>query len=130
MFADIVAQSDFPWAKLDADVMLHGHCHQKALFGMKGEATLLDRIGVRWTLLDTGCCGMAGSFGFNAAHYDLSMKIGEDKLFPLVRKASPDTLIVTNGFSCREQIEHGAGRKALHIAELSRISLGRKFPQT
>jgi len=123
MFSDFVEQADFAWPTLDADVLLHGHCHQKALFGMKRETALLDRIGVRWKLLDTGCCGMAGSFGFNAEHYDLSMKIGEDKLLPLVRAAAPATLIVTNGFSCREQIEHGAQRGTLHIAQLLQRAL-------
>ncbi|WP_084688741.1 FAD-binding and (Fe-S)-binding domain-containing protein [Paraburkholderia oxyphila] len=119
LFSDFVAQAQFEWPALDADVLVHGHCHQKSLFGMKGEAALLGKLGVRWTLLDTGCCGMAGSFGFNADHYDLSMKIGEDKLLPLVRQASRETLVVTNGFSCREQIAQGAGRHTLHIAELA-----------
>ncbi|QBR00987.1 FAD-binding and (Fe-S)-binding domain-containing protein [Paraburkholderia pallida] len=119
LFSDFVAQAQFEWPALDADVMVHGHCHQKSLFGMKGETALLGKLGVRWTLLDTGCCGMAGSFGFNADHYDLSMKIGEDKLLPLVRQAPRETLVVTNGFSCREQIAQGAGRHTLHIAELA-----------
>jgi Fe-S oxidoreductase len=86
---------------------------------MKGEAALLDKLGVRWTLLDTGCCGMAGSFGFNADHYDLSMKIAEDKLLPLVRSAPATAIVVSNGFSCREQIEQGAARKPIHIAQLA-----------
>jgi len=123
LFSDFVAQTGFAWPALDEDVLVHGHCHQKSLFGMKGETALLNQLGVRWTLLDTGCCGMAGSFGFNAEHYDLSMKIGEDKLLPLVRQAPRDTLVVTNGFSCREQITQGAGRHTLHIAELALRSL-------
>lgn len=124
LFSDFVAQAEFAWPRLDADVIVHGHCHQKSLFGMKGETALLDKLGVRWTLLDTGCCGMSGSFGFNDAHYDLSMKIGEGKLLPLVRQASDDTIVVTNGFSCREQIEQGAGRTPLHIAQLAQRALG------
>lgn len=118
MFSDFVAQADFEWPTLDAEVLLHGHCHQKALFGMQRETALLERIGVRWKLLDTGCCGMAGSFGFHADHYALSMKIGEGKLLPLARGAAPKALIVTNGFSCREQIAQGAQRHAIHIAQL------------
>ncbi|CAB3778164.1 hypothetical protein LMG28688_00531 [Paraburkholderia caffeinitolerans] len=125
LFSDFVSQAQFEWPALDADVLVHGHCHQKSLFGMKGETALLNKLGVRWTLLDTGCCGMAGSFGFNAAHYELSMKIGEDKLLPLVRQAPRETLVVTNGFSCREQIAQGAGRHTLHIAELALRSLAR-----
>jgi FAD/FMN-containing dehydrogenase/Fe-S oxidoreductase len=119
LFSDFVAKATFEWPKLDEDVLVHGHCHQKSLFGMKGETALLQKLGVRWKLLDTGCCGMAGSFGFNADHYALSMKIGEDKLLPLVRQAPRETHIVTNGFSCREQIAQGAGRHTLHIAELA-----------
>ncbi|WP_081068389.1 FAD-binding and (Fe-S)-binding domain-containing protein [Burkholderia stagnalis] len=124
LFSDFVAQAEFAWPQLDADVIVHGHCHQKSLFGMKGETALLDKLGVRWTLLDAGCCGMSGSFGFNDAHYDLSMKIGEGKLLPLVRQASDDAIVVTNGFSCREQIEQGAGRTPLHIAQLAQRALG------
>lgn len=119
LFSDFIAQTRFEWPRLDADVIVHGHCHQKSIFGMKGDTALLDKLGVRWSLLDTGCCGMAGSFGFNADHYDLSMKIGEEKLLPLVRASSQETVVVTNGFSCREQIEQGAARKPLHIAELA-----------
>ncbi len=124
LFADFIARADFAWPKLDANVVVHGHCHQKSLFGMGGDTALLDKLGVRWKLLDTGCCGMAGSFGFNEAHYDLSMKVGEDKLLPAVRAASADTIVVTNGFSCREQIEHGTGRQSLHIAQLAAKALG------
>ncbi|MGF6261844.1 FAD/FMN-containing dehydrogenase/Fe-S oxidoreductase [Paraburkholderia youngii] len=119
LFSDFLAQTDFEWPKLDADVVVHGHCHQKSIFGMKGESALLDKLGVRWKLLDTGCCGMAGSFGFNEDHYDLSMKVAEDKLLPLLRKTADTSLIVTNGFSCREQIEQGVGRNTLHIAQLA-----------
>ncbi|KXV16781.1 dimethylmenaquinone methyltransferase [Caballeronia megalochromosomata] len=119
LFADFIVRTDFDWPALDADVIVHGHCHQKAIFGMKGDTALLDKLGVRWTLLDTGCCGMAGSFGFDADHYEMSMKIGEDTLLPLVRKSAQETIVVTNGFSCREQIEQGANRKSLHIAQLA-----------
>lgn len=130
LFSDFVEQTEFAWPTLDAHVLVHGHCHQKALFGMKRETALLERLGVRWKLLETGCCGMAGSFGFNAEHYDLSMKIGEDRLLPLVRAAAPETLIVTNGFSCREQIEHGAQRNTLHIAQLLQLALRRSASTT
>ncbi|KUZ75467.1 dimethylmenaquinone methyltransferase [Burkholderia ubonensis] len=124
LFSDFVAQAEFAWPRLDADVIVHGHCHQKSLFGMQGETALLDKLGVRWKLLDAGCCGMSGSFGFNEDHYDLSMKIGEGKLLPLVRQASADAIVITNGFSCREQIEQGAGRTPLHIAQLAKRALG------
>lgn len=123
LFSDFVAQFDFDWPKLDVDVLVHGHCHQKALFGMNQETLLLERIGVQWRLLEAGCCGMAGSFGLHRDHYDLSMKIGEDPLFSSIRAAKAGALIVTNGFSCREQIEHGTGRRPIHLAELLQRAL-------
>ena len=123
LFADFVVREPFDWPKLDAEVIVHGHCHQKALFGMQGDTTLLERLGVKWKLLDTGCCGMAGSFGFNAEHQALSEKIGEDKLFPAIRSAAAQTIVLTSGFSCREQIEQGTGRHALHIAQLAQRAL-------
>lgn len=118
LFSDFLAKVDFQWPKLDADVVVHGHCHQKSLFGMEGETALLDELGTRWKLLDTGCCGMAGSFGFNKDHYDLSMKVAEGKLLPLLRNAPADAIVVTNGFSCREQIEQGSDHRPIHIAQL------------
>ncbi|MGH8599955.1 MAG: hypothetical protein ACRET1_04780, partial [Burkholderiales bacterium] len=74
-------------------------------------------------LLDSGCCGMAGSFGFNPDHYEVSIKVGEQVLLPAVRGADPDTLIVSNGYSCREQILQCTGRRALHVAEVARMAL-------
>ncbi|WP_168791759.1 FAD-binding and (Fe-S)-binding domain-containing protein [Paraburkholderia aromaticivorans] len=123
LFSDFVARQPFDWPTLAADVIVHGHCHQKALFGMQGDTALLNKLGVKWKLLDTGCCGMAGSFGFNAEHHALSTKIGEDKLFPAVRAAATETIVLTNGFSCREQIEQGTGRHAMHIAQLAQRAL-------
>jgi Fe-S oxidoreductase len=123
LFSDFVARQPFDWPTLDADVIVHGHCHQKALFGMQGDTSLLAKLGVKWKLLDTGCCGMAGSFGFNAEHHALSEKIGEDSLYPAIRSAARETIVLTNGFSCREQIEQGTGRHALHIAQLAKRSL-------
>ncbi|QUQ65720.1 FAD-binding and (Fe-S)-binding domain-containing protein [Kutzneria sp. CA-103260] len=96
-------------------ILLHGHCHQKAEVGTRATVELLRRIpGVTVEELDAGCCGMAGSFGFEAEHYDLSMKIGEDRLFPAVRAADAGTFIAATGVSCRQQIVHGTGRTALH----------------
>ncbi|REG50853.1 FAD/FMN-containing dehydrogenase [Paraburkholderia sp. BL6669N2] len=123
LFSDFVARQPFDWPTLAADVIVHGHCHQKALFGMQGDTALLNKLGVKWKLLDTGCCGMAGSFGFNAEHHALSTKIGEDALFPAVRAAAAETIVLTNGFSCREQIEQGTGRHVMHIAQLAQRAL-------
>ncbi len=98
--------------------LVHGHCHQKAVLGMQSELRLLEAAGFSVDVPDSGCCGMAGSFGFNPAHYAASQQIGERILLPKVREATDETLIVANGFSCREQIEQATGRKTLHIAEV------------
>lgn len=91
--------------------------------GFDAEHTLLSRLGLDLEVLDSGCCGMAGGFGFEAQHYDISMKVGQQVLLPAVRSASPDTLIIADGFSCREQIAQGTGREALHLAEVLEMAM-------
>ncbi|GAB2916440.1 FAD-binding and (Fe-S)-binding domain-containing protein [Paraburkholderia jirisanensis] len=118
LFSEFVCNTQMKWPTLQAKVLVHGHCHQKSVFGMEGDVALLKRIGARFTVLDSGCCGMAGSFGFDKRHYPLSQQIGESVLFPAIRRADGETIVVTNGFSCREQIAHGTGRRVMHIAEL------------
>jgi Fe-S oxidoreductase len=99
-------------------ILLHPHCHQKAAVGVAPTVALLERIpGVEVSVLDAGCCGMAGSFGFERAHYDLSMRIGGMRLFPAV-DAAPDAVVAATGVSCRQQIAHGTGRAALHPVQL------------
>lgn len=105
-------------------VVLHGHCHQKALWGSESSARFLRRIfGAKLSVLDTGCCGMAGSFGYVDRRYDLSMRIGEERLFPAVRAAS-DAVVCAPGTSCRHQIHDGTGREALHPVDLAARALG------
>ena len=103
--------------------LVQGHCHHKAVLGFDGEETLLRRMGLDLTVLDAGCCGLAGSFGFEADHYDISMQIGERALLPAVREAADSTIVVADGFSCREQIQHGAGRQAFHTSEVLAAAL-------
>jgi FAD/FMN-containing dehydrogenase/Fe-S oxidoreductase len=104
--------------------LFHGHCHQKALAGTASTVRLLERIpGSRVVELDAGCCGMAGSFGFEVEHYDLSMQIGGLRLFPAVKAADRDTVIAASGVSCRQQIAHGTGRRARHPVELIRAAV-------
>jgi Fe-S oxidoreductase len=99
-------------------IKVHGHCHQKALMGMTPTLALLRAIpGFHVSEIDSGCCGMAGSFGYEKEHYDISMKMGELHLFPSVRNGSPDTWIIANGMSCRHQIQDGTGQQAIHLAE-------------
>jgi Fe-S oxidoreductase len=101
------------------DIKLHGHCHQKALASMD---TLLNMISIpenyHVELIKSGCCGMAGSFGYESEHYDVSMNAGELNLFPEVRKANVETIIAAPGTSCRHQIKNGTGRTALHPIEV------------
>jgi Fe-S oxidoreductase len=100
-------------------VRVHGHCHQKSLVGTAPLLRVLHLPpGFRVSEIDSGCCGMAGSFGFEKEHYDISMRIGEMRLFPAIRSAPPDARIVAEGISCRQQILHATGRKAQHPAEL------------
>ena len=96
------------------------HCHQRALFGTDADRRLLERMGLALDVPDSGCCGMAGAFGFQRSNYEISMAIGERVLLPEIRRADRETFVLADGFSCREQIAHGTGRRALHLAELIR----------
>lgn len=118
--------------KLQRKAVLHGHCHQKALMRLTSEEVILKKLGVDYRLLDSGCCGMAGAFGFEKKHYDVSIKVGERVLLPAVRAADEGTLIITDGFSCREQIAQTTGRKGIHVAEVIQMALhesGSKLPE-
>jgi Fe-S oxidoreductase len=99
-------------------MVLHGHCHQKALVGMQDELSLLQATGAQVSMLDSGCCGMAGPFGFEKDKFEVSQALGERVLLPAVRAAAADTILVTDGFSCREQIRQNSPRHALHLAEV------------
>jgi Fe-S oxidoreductase len=104
-------------------ILFHGHCHQKAATGTAATVALLRKIpGAEVQELDAGCCGMAGSFGFEAEHYEVSMSIGEDRLFPAVRAAAENTIIAATGVSCRQQITHGTTRQTWHPIELIRAA--------
>ncbi len=103
-------------------ILLHGHCHQKSLVGVQPSVAALQLIpGARVEVIPSGCCGMAGSFGYH--HYDLSMAIGELVLFPAVRAAAADTILAAPGTSCRHQIHDGTERTALHPAQILRAAI-------
>jgi Fe-S oxidoreductase len=106
----------------EGKVLIHGHCHQKALWGTAAMKRVLRRVeGLEVAEVDSGCCGMAGSFGYEREHYELSRTIGEDRLFPALRDLGGDTPVVACGFSCRHQIEHFIpGRRPLHWVEVLR----------
>jgi FAD/FMN-containing dehydrogenase/Fe-S oxidoreductase len=99
-------------------MVLHGHCHQKALMGMQDELGLLLATHAQVNMLDSGCCGMAGPFGFEKDKFEVSQALGERVLMPAVRAATPETILVTDGFSCREQIRQNSPRHAVHLAEV------------
>jgi len=124
MLSEFLARSGtFAPPQLARAALVHGHCHHKAVMGFAPEAKLLGELGLDLDVMDSGCCGMAGSFGFDPGKYDVSMQIAESILLPSVRAAQADSLIVANGYSCREQIEQGTGRKTLHLAEVLQLAI-------
>jgi len=125
---DLVLQTDSPLA--GRRIVLHGHCHEKAAVGTEATRALLERIpGAQVEELDAGCCGMAGSFGFEAEHYELSRQVGELRLFPALRREPPDTVVAATGVSCRQQIGHFAGRTARHPVVLVAEAAGLAAPR-
>jgi Fe-S oxidoreductase len=99
-------------------ILLQGHCHQRSLVGMTAAMQLLRRVpGAEVVDLDAGCCGMAGSFGYEKEHYEVSRLVGEARLFPALKKAQPDDVVLAPGVSCQMQIAHFCDREALHPAE-------------
>jgi FAD/FMN-containing dehydrogenase/Fe-S oxidoreductase len=109
--------------KLEKKALVQGHCHHKAIMRLKHERAQMEKLGLRYEVLESGCCGMAGAFGYEADKYGISMSCGERVLLPRVREAHAETLILADGFSCREQIEQATGRKTLHLAEAIRMAL-------
>jgi FAD/FMN-containing dehydrogenase/Fe-S oxidoreductase len=115
--------------RLAGKALVHGHCHQKAVLDFSSESAMLDKVGVEYSIPDSGCCGMAGAFGFEKGeHYRVSIACGERVLLPAVRAAPADTYIVANGFSCREQISQTTDRRAIHPADLIKLALDRAAP--
>ncbi len=114
---------DFPLPQVHRRALLHGHCHHKSLMKMTAEESVLRRLGIDFTTPAPGCCGMAGSFGFERDKYEISQAIGELDLLPAVRRAPADWLIIADGFSCREQVAQGSDRRALHLAEVLQMAL-------
>jgi FAD/FMN-containing dehydrogenase/Fe-S oxidoreductase len=113
----------FKVPKLYRQAVVHAHCHHAAVMKLEAEQATLKSLGLNCEILKSGCCGMAGSFGFEAGKYDVSISCGERVLLPAVRHAGKDTLIVANGFSCREQIRQRTDRHALHLAEVIQLAL-------
>src|SRR5690606_11318311 len=108
------------------EALLHGHCHQKSFDALRPAERVLKLVPkLQVRLVESSCCGMAGAFGYEAEHYDASMAMGELSLLPAVRAADAGALVVADGTSCRHQIADGAGRRALHVAEVLAMALTR-----
>jgi Fe-S oxidoreductase len=123
LLSEFLVKAGYRPPRLKGKALVHGHCHQKALMGMADEEKLLKEAGLDLDAPETGCCGLAGSFGYERGHYEFSMKVGEHALLPAVRRALDDALVIADGFSCRCQIEHGTDRRAMHLAEVLQMAL-------
>lgn len=113
----------FAFPKLERKAIVQGHCHQKAIMRMATDKSVMDKMKIEYRLLESGCCGMAGAFGYEKEKYSVSIACGERVLLPEVRNAAPSTLIMADGFSCKEQIEQATGREALHLAQVLQLAL-------
>ena len=109
---------EFQWAKLKMKALVQGHCHHRSVGKFDCEKEALKRAGIEVETYSDGCCGMAGAFGFSKRHYDISQKVGEHHLFPTLEETPAHTLIIADGFSCREQIEQKSQRHVKHLAEI------------
>lgn len=123
MLSEFLERQNYMPPTLHRRALVHGHCHHKAIMHMDAEIAVLKKMELDYELLDSGCCGMAGSFGFEKKKYDVSVQVGERSLLPRVRETDEETLIITNGFSCKQQIEQLTGRQSLHLAEVLRMAI-------
>jgi Fe-S oxidoreductase len=122
LLSEFLERIEFQPPQLEKKAIVQGHCHHQAIMKMTAEEKVLQRMNLDYKLLDSGCCGMAGGFGFLKESYEVSMKAGERVLLPAVRSAG-DALVIADGFSCREQIRQSTGRNALHLAEVLRMAI-------
>ncbi|MCE5200262.1 FAD-binding oxidoreductase [bacterium] len=109
--------------KLPRKAVVHAHCHHKTVLNLEAEENVLKRMGLYYDMLDSGCCGMAGAFGYTKDHYDVSIGCGERVLLPAVRDQDKSTIVLANGFSCREQIQQTTDRRAMHLAQVMKMAI-------
>jgi Fe-S oxidoreductase len=115
---------DFELPRLERSAIVHGHCHHGSIMGLDADEKVLDRLGLDYRVLDSGCCGMAGAFGYERGDkYEVSMAAGERVLLPEVRQADRRALVLADGFSCRSQIAQATDRRALHLAQVLQMAL-------
>jgi FAD/FMN-containing dehydrogenase/Fe-S oxidoreductase len=120
--AEFLQRNNYDPPKLKRKAIVHGHCHQKALIGMSAEKQMFQKMGLDAEVLDDGCCGMAGSFGFEEHKYDVSMKVYEHELGPRMRQLKKESLVLADGFSCKTQIEQATDRHPLHLAQVLQMA--------
>jgi len=120
--AEFLREEGYQPPPLMRKAVLHEHCHQRATGGIDPDRKLLEAMGLEVEVPYSGCCGLAGAWGYEHAHYDVSMACGERVLLPKVREAQPETLVVPAGFSCRSQIEQATNRRALHVAQVIQLA--------
>jgi FAD/FMN-containing dehydrogenase/Fe-S oxidoreductase len=116
---------DWDAPRLDRKALIHGHCHQEAVMGMSAEKELYERLGLDFEVLDSGCCGLAGSFGFEKDHDGISREIADQRLLPMLREAPENTLLIADGFSCKTQIEQLTDYRPLHTAQVIKLAMER-----
>jgi Fe-S oxidoreductase len=121
---EFLERENFQPPRLPRKALVHGHCQHKAIMKLTGEEAILKKLGLDFQVLDSGCCGMAGAFGYEAGdHYEVSIQCGERVLLPAVRSAPKETLVIADGYSCREQIAQCTDRQALHLAQVIRMAM-------
>jgi Fe-S oxidoreductase len=121
--------SEFEFPQLKRKALVQAHCHHKSIFKTEAEEQVLKRIGLEAEILDSGCCGMAGPFGFEASKYEVSQACAERVLLPAVRKAKAEEIVIADGFSCREQIRQNTERYPLHLAEVLQMVFKGQLPK-
>lgn len=126
--AELLLDTDWQPPRMPRDAVVQGHCHHKAVMKMDADAALLDRVGVTAEILDAGCCGLAGNFGFEQGHHEVSIACAERVMSPAVRAAREDMIVMADGFSCRTQIEDTTDRRALHLAEVLHMAIHQGEP--
>jgi FAD/FMN-containing dehydrogenase/Fe-S oxidoreductase len=124
-FAEFLTKEGWEPPQVGGDALVQTHCHQHAVLGFDADRALMAAAGITAVIPDSGCCGLAGNFGFERDHYAVSKSIGERVLLPAVRAAAQETAVVADGFSCRTQIAHGSPRRAVHLAQLLAAGLKR-----
>ena len=123
-FAELLTGSGWQPPQVSTDALVQTHCHQHAVLGFDADRALMADAGIRANIPDSGCCGLAGNFGFERGHYEVSQAVGERVLLPAVREADANTAVIADGFSCRTQIAQATPRRGVHLAELLAAALG------